>query len=55
MKLIYVVQFFNTTFNCKDGYLTIESKYLCDGVYNCMDFSDEENCGNILGYIFSNY
>ena len=32
-------------FNCSDGSMCIEENWKCDGDFDCLDHSDEKNCG----------
>ena len=34
-------------FRCKSNGTCIHTQYVCDGDNNCLDGSDEENCGTL--------
>lgn len=42
----------SSEFRCRDG-SCIDLALLCDGIPNCVDYSDEENCGMLSSFFFS--
>ena len=34
----------SSEFECRSGERCISLRKHCDGIYNCFDFSDEDNC-----------